>query len=334
MNETLCARFHDVMMNLLKRLISGSGDSAASTKAELEQGKLLKKVGRKGRGRAQFDMPCGVTTTHSGDLVVVSDTDNHRIQIFSMDGVFRFKFGERGSSPHQLCYPAGVAVTSKDSIVVSDSVNVAVKLFSLEGQLEKHITCPAQLELPYGVAVTSDDHVVVTDIYKHSVVVFQPSGEFSHSFGCYGDGPREFDHPYCVTTNSSNQIIVSDTGNSAVKIFHFQGRLLRYFSTTDFRLTADIFVSLYGVCTDADDNTLVVCTSGVYILTKDGRLWEVLTSKDGLTSPRCVTASSASGGRLLVTQAGYDTRHELCLFRYNREDFRSLNTLVYYAISI
>ncbi|CAL1543044.1 unnamed protein product, partial [Lymnaea stagnalis] len=163
-----------------------------------------------------------------GDLVI-ADTENHRVQIFSPDGNFKSKFGEKGSKPDQLCYPIGVAVTSADSIVVTDSVNAAVKIFSPEGQLRKSIVQNTEIEFPHGVAVTRDDDIIVTDICRHCVTVLTPAGDVSHAFGSYGDGPREFDHPYCVTTNSSKQIIVSDTGNGCVKIFHFQGRLLRCF---------------------------------------------------------------------------------------------------------
>ncbi|XP_005112994.1 tripartite motif-containing protein 2-like [Aplysia californica] len=316
-------------MYLIQRWMKGG--ATCSVKAELDQGKLVRKCGRKGRGRGQFEMPCGVAATRAGDLVV-ADTENHRVQLFSPDGAFKLKFGEKGTKPEQLCYPIGVAMTTTDNIVVSDSVNAAIKIFTPHGRLEWWAVHSKSIEFPYGVAVTCDDEIVVTDICKHCVIVLDASGEVSHSFGCYGDAPREFDHPYCVTVNSSKQIIVSDTGNNSVKIFHFQGRLLRCFSSSDFHLPPETFVSLYGVCTDGDDNTLVVCNSAVYILTKNGRLWEVLTAKDGLTSPRCIAYSAV--GRLLLTQAGYDVRHELCIFRYNKEDFKSLNRLVYYAISI
>ncbi|KAH9503123.1 hypothetical protein Btru_070000 [Bulinus truncatus] len=318
----------DETMYFLKRLTRSDTTNA---KFELEQGKLIKKVGRKGRGRGQFHMPCGVTTTRSGD-VIVADTENHRIQIFNPEGVFKFKFGEKGSKPTQLCYPMGVAVTSTDDIVITDSVNAAIKIFTLDGMLKNCFVHTTDVEFPHGVCVTLDDDIIVTDICKHCVVVLTATGSVSHSFGGYGDGPRQFDHPYCVTTNSSKQIIVSDTGNNSVKIFHFQGRLLRCFSSLDFRLPPEHFVSLYGLCSDSDDNTLVVCNTGVYIVTKNGRLWEVLTPRDGLTSPKCVTFSPL--GRLILTQCGYDIKHELGFFRYNKDDFKSLNTLVYYAISI
>ncbi|ESO92030.1 hypothetical protein LOTGIDRAFT_67442, partial [Lottia gigantea] len=163
-----------------------------------------------------------------GDIVV-ADTENHRIQIFNSDGLFKFNFGTKGSEPYNLCYPMCVAMTSNDTIAVTDSVNASVKIFSLGGNLLQHFKPKSIFEFPYGICVSFEGHLVVTDICKHEVIVLHPNGEPSHIIGCYGDGAREFDHPYFVTVNKDKQIIVSDTGNSSIKIFQFQGRLLRSF---------------------------------------------------------------------------------------------------------
>ncbi|XP_025083180.1 tripartite motif-containing protein 2-like isoform X2 [Pomacea canaliculata] len=315
-------------MYVFKRLIS---PSCSSVKSEIDQGKLLRKFGRRGKGKGSFEMPCGVAVTKSGDIVV-ADTENHRIQIFSPDGAFKLKFGRKGPNPDQLNYPLGVAMTAEDHVAVTDSVNAAVKVFSREGELISCFTHAGLIEFPYGVAITLDNFFVFTDICKHAVIVLTPSGSVSHTFGSYGDERKNFDHPYFVAVNKSKQIIVSDAGNSAIKIFQFEGRLLRMFTLSDFKLPAEGYISLYGLCTDSDGNTLVVCNSTICIVTKNGRLWEVVTSKDGLTSPKGVAFSTA--GRLVVTQSSFEDKHEVCVYRYNTEDYKSLNTLVYYAISI
>lgn len=269
-----------------------------------------------------------------GDIII-ADTENHRIQIFSPEGVFKYKFGTKGPNSDQLNYPLAVAMTTDDHVALTDSVNAAVKIFSCDGTLQSCFTHPGDIEFPYGLAITHDNFLVLTDICKHCVIILFPSGGISHKFGCYGDASKQFDHPYFVAVNKCKQIIVSDAGNSAIKIFHFEGKLLRMFGLDDFRLPAEGYVSLNGLCTDSDGNTLVVCNSTVCIVTKNGRLWEVVTTRDGLTSsPKGVVYSPINGGRLIVTQSGFEDQHEICVFRYNTEDYKSLNTLVYYAISI
>ncbi|KAK3588620.1 hypothetical protein CHS0354_027345, partial [Potamilus streckersoni] len=260
--------------------------------------------------------------------IIIADTDNHRIQIFSADGVFKYTFGKKGSDDNQLCYPLSVAMTTDDCIAVTDTVNASVKIFSQSGDLQSKFGGANVLELPYGLAITYDSFLVITDICKHCVYVLYPSGGVCKTFGSYGNGPREFDHPYFVCVNTQKQIIVSDSGNSSIKIFHFDGKLLRIFSTEDFHIN-DNFISLQGLCTDKDDNTIVLCNSTAYILTKNGRLWEVLTAQDGLNYPKCIAYSQP--GRLIVTQ---NENCDISLFQYHSEDFKSLNSLLFYAISV
>lgn len=225
-----------------------------------------------------------------------------------------------------------VSVTKDDHVAVTDSVNSCVKVFTLEGQLIQVLGCSEVFDIPYGLGLSSDNFFVVTDICKHRIAVLNPDGSTDHVFGEYGSQPNEFDHPYFVTVTSEKQIVVTDSGNNCVKMFTFQGKLLKMFSQNEFKLGSDVFVSLQGLCTDTDGNILIICNNSVYILTKNGRLWEILTPKDGTTSPKCLTY--VTSGHLVLTQYDLDARHEVCLFKYNKEDYKSLNSTQFYAINI
>jgi DNA-binding beta-propeller fold protein YncE len=50
--------------------------------------------------------------------IVVADTDNHRVQIFSSDGEFISKFGSKGTSDGCLSCPRGLALDSQGDIIV------------------------------------------------------------------------------------------------------------------------------------------------------------------------------------------------------------------------
>lgn len=262
---------------------------------------------------------------------MVTDTENHRIQIFSSEGVFKHKFGTRGNELHELCYPLCVAMTTDDCIAVTDSVNACIKVFSQNGDFQNKYGSENFLEFPYGIAISHDNFMIVTDICKHRVFVLYPSGGIFSEFGEYGTGSREFDHPYFVTVNKEKQIVVSDSGNCSVKIFQFEGKLLRVFGSKDYRI-GDNFCALQGLCTDALDNTLVICNNAVYIVTKNGRLWEVLTAKDGLNYPKGIAYGQS--GRLVVTQSVTSEAHEAVIMNYTAEDYQSLNSLLLYAISV
>jgi len=222
-------------------------------------------------------------------------------------------------------------MTTDDCIAVTDSVNASIKVFSQDGQFQNKFGNESFLEFPYGIAITHDNFMVVSDICKHRIFVLYPSGGIYSEFGTYGSEPSEFDHPYFITVNKKKQIIVSDSGNCSVKIFQFEGKLLRVFNANDYRI-GDSFCALQGLCTDALDNTVLICNNAVYIVTKNGRLWEVLTSKDGLNYPKCIAFSQT--GRLTVTQSVANDKHEALILEYNPEDFKSLNSLLLYAISV
>lgn len=271
------------------------------------------------------------TYSFTGDLVV-ADSENHRIQIFSCDGMFRAKFGSKGANPDQLNYPMCVAVTNDDKIAVTDSVNACVKVFTINGVLVSWFSVKSELDTPYGIAICYDQSIVVTDICNHCIVVLSKNGQFSHKFGQYGCELNEFDHPYYVAVNRDKHIFVSDVGNNSIKIFSFRGKLLRTFDTKDFKLAGENIVSLQGLTVDSDGNTIVACNNTIYILAKNGRLWEVITPRDGLISPKCVTYSTK--GCLIVSQSDFNEIQEVCIFRYHKEDFRSLSFLDLYAISI
>ena len=275
-------------------------------------------------------VPTYVCDYFSGDIVV-ADSENHRIQIFGSEGTFKHKFGSRGTEEANLCYPLCVAMTADDCIAVTDSVNAYVKVFNQNGDYQHKFGGNNFFEFPYGIAISHDNFLVITDICKHCVFVLYPSGGICKIFGSYGIGPQEFDHPYFVAVNKEKQIIVSDSGNCSVKIFQFEGKLLRHFSTNDFRIN-ETFFGLQGLCTDSHGNSILICNSTAYIVTKNGRLWEVLTANDGLNYPKCIAFSES--GRLVVTQSATLDKNEVAILEYKAEDFKSLNSLLLYAISV
>lgn len=52
------------------------------------------------------------------DKFIVTDSGNHRIQVFNSSGQFLFKFGSKGSSVGQFNYPCGIAFNSITNQIV------------------------------------------------------------------------------------------------------------------------------------------------------------------------------------------------------------------------
>jgi DNA-binding beta-propeller fold protein YncE len=82
--------------------------------------------GTPGRGEGQFDDPHGIAVDGSGN-VYVADTNNHRIQSFTPEGVFLSALGEWGIGEGQLSRPQGVAVDEQGHVHVADTGNSRIQ---------------------------------------------------------------------------------------------------------------------------------------------------------------------------------------------------------------
>ena len=89
----------------------------------------LVQFGSEGNEDGQFNVPMNLTTNSRGEIIV-SDRDNHRIQIFNREGKFLRKFGNDGYGygygygykNNQLNRPRGVSIDqTNDQIVVADT---------------------------------------------------------------------------------------------------------------------------------------------------------------------------------------------------------------------
>ena len=79
---------------------------------------FIRSFGREGNQQGQFNYPTGITFYNNN--VIVSDSRNHRIQIFDDQGHFLHQFGGKGRLNHQLDVPVGLSVDSDGNIIVAD----------------------------------------------------------------------------------------------------------------------------------------------------------------------------------------------------------------------
>ena len=66
---------------------------------------------------------------NNAEQLMVSDTLNHRIQVFDLSGKFVAKFGTKGSGMGEFNTPVSAAVLSDGKIVVTDYNNHRIQLF-------------------------------------------------------------------------------------------------------------------------------------------------------------------------------------------------------------
>lgn len=129
------------------------------------------------RRTSSFRRPTHLAVTSRGH-VVVTDKDNHRIQIFTSSWTHVRTFGCEGDRDGQFRYPWEVAVNSKDEILVSDSKNYRVQLFNITGVfIAKHCLERASRDDkdgPRGVAFAPSDFAAVADFDMLRVLLLSP----------------------------------------------------------------------------------------------------------------------------------------------------------------
>ena len=189
-------------------------------------------IGTKQHGDADglFNFPRDLVFDHRRDLLLVADSFNHRVQVFSCTdddggGSFVSKLGKQGSEPGQLHLPKGLAIDhDHDRILVTG--NNRIQSWSLSEQ--SLLSCVGQFgsgdlefKYPRGIAIDKHHRIVIADSGNNRLV-FLSSIDLSFLFcigGKHGSQPGEFYCPSGIAIDDDrHRIIVTDTHNHRVQV--------------------------------------------------------------------------------------------------------------------
>jgi DNA-binding beta-propeller fold protein YncE len=95
-------------------------------------GALLRRFGSHGSGDGQLSFPYGLCFLSGQRHVAITESENRRVSVFSVDGEFIRHVGVGAVSG-----PQGVACSAFDELVVADHGNKRVAVFSASGELLK-----------------------------------------------------------------------------------------------------------------------------------------------------------------------------------------------------
>ena len=146
----------------------------------------LKKVGARDATKdGELNGPTGMAFD-TDDTLYISDTYNHRVQVFTKDGRFLRKWGQFGSEEGQFNLPWHLTVDKDNNVYVADWRNSRVQKFSPDGEFMASFGVPGsgegELNRPSSVAVDSEGDVYVTDWETHQLIAYEPDGTFLHRF--------------------------------------------------------------------------------------------------------------------------------------------------------
>uniref|UniRef100_A0A8C9WEE6 RING-type E3 ubiquitin transferase n=1 Tax=Scleropages formosus TaxID=113540 RepID=A0A8C9WEE6_SCLFO len=281
--------------------------STSKKKENPIEDELIFRVGTRGREKGEFTNLQGISATSNG-RVVVADSNNQCIQVFSNDGQFKLRFGVRGRSPGQLQRPTGVTVDTNGDIIVADYDNKWVSIFTSDGKFKNKIGA-GRLMGPKGVAVDRNGHIITVDNKACCVFIFQPNGKLVTKFGAKGTSDRQFTgkegkQHICndvIMLNRANNLVYSADGEFLFKFgSHGEGN--------------GQFNAPTGVAVDSNGNIIVADwgNSRIQVFDSSGSFLSYInTSADPLYGPQGLALTS--DGHVVVADSG---NHCFKVYRY------------------
>ena len=171
---------------------------------ELE-GKLIKSVGSKGRGEAQFNNPFGLSVSDITNNIYVCDCNNNRVQIFTEDLKFHSMLGIGAFNN-----PRDIKVT-RDRVLVLDGSDTCMFVFDSNHILTNRLITRGtgkQTKNPICFDIDREYNIIMSDLWNHCVYVFNQGGEEIHRIGKEGQGIGEFLKPWGIALDNTGRIVV------------------------------------------------------------------------------------------------------------------------------
>ena len=183
--------------------------------------------GGQGKENGQFNFPRGLAVDNAGNILV-SDTNNGRIQKFSPTGVFLSVIGKTGQGPGEFREPGGIAVDSSGNIYVADVANHRVQKLKPDGTFLAEWKGPEPgFYGPRDVAIGADNSVYVVDQGHSRIVKFDPNGKVLVVWGTPGKDDGQFAGPTSVAVDGKNdRVYVADPRNKRIEVFDTNGKFI------------------------------------------------------------------------------------------------------------
>ncbi|XP_058957432.2 E3 ubiquitin-protein ligase TRIM71-like [Pocillopora verrucosa] len=185
--------------------------------------------GQQGSSVGMQCSPYGVAVNER-DEIVVSDIDNHRVQVFSGDGTYLRSFGRKGDKQGELNRPIGIAFDKNSRSIVVDYENNRVQLFNEQGEYLSQFGAKGnldhQLNRPLGLFVDRKGNIIIADKGNKVIKTFSPSGQFLYKLG-EGEGEGFTSPLHCIQYDK--YLIVSDASENCIKVFDINGNFLYKF---------------------------------------------------------------------------------------------------------
>jgi len=208
------------------------------------EGEFLISFGEHGERQGQFSYPWDVAV-NSNCEIAVTDTRNHRIQLFSAEGIPLRMFG---GQPHLLRYldsPRGICFNNEGKLIVTDFNNHHVLIIEYNMTEMRILRCEKEsksrrqddggeigdgqndentptFQRPQGIIAADDGSILVADSRHNSIKAFNSIGTLIYT---YRPGQEEMDRPLGVALYCDGRMAFTDYGRNYVRLVRLENHV-------------------------------------------------------------------------------------------------------------
>ena len=134
--------------------------------------------GKHGKRPGMFNQPYDLTFNNTEDLLFITDSGNHRIQLFTPAGQFVKEFGDLADIPGKLRYPTGICYTPDDHVLICSSNSHYMLIFKDDDRFVSNVAIEGTengkqaYADPVGVVMKNDGRIIVAGCKTNKLVVF------------------------------------------------------------------------------------------------------------------------------------------------------------------
>ncbi|KAK2153610.1 hypothetical protein LSH36_291g03052 [Paralvinella palmiformis] len=252
--------------------------------------------GGSGVAKGKLQSPFGVTFCATTNQIVLSDTHNHRIQIFELNGQPAAIFGSQSSPIGPLKHPVGIACMANGGYIIADAENHRVVMADKEGKFlrafGKQGSGVNDFNQPWGVAADSTDrNIYITDCGNNRIQVVNIYGRYIRTIGRV-----ELKSPTGIVIDGNDDVYVADCDNHRIVVYSKYGTKRRAFGWEGSKQGQ--LSSPCDVAIDVQGNVVVAEWGNhrVQVFTKEGQSIRMFgrkgTAEGEFTEPRSVTVTA------------------------------------------